>query len=117
VVDVGKVAATLVDTETGRAVRVAPSHDSRSLAYDEATEAESRWQAYLRAYQFIPDDLLMNFNEVRLVQSIENILSTPEAYAVCDLCGEEVFNAREFVKEDLRLCGTCAGDAYYHVRQ
>jgi formylmethanofuran dehydrogenase subunit E len=115
VVDVGKVAATLVDTETGRAIRIAPSHDSRSLAHDSAPEAENRWQAYLQAYQFVPDDLLMNFKKVQLVQSIADILSTPEAYTVCDLCREEVFNAREVVKGNLRLCRTCAGDAYYRA--
>ncbi|MGB3713977.1 MAG: FmdE family protein [Candidatus Promineifilaceae bacterium] len=115
VVDIGKVAATLVDAETGRAIRVTPSHDSRSLACDLAPEAESRWHAYLQAYQFIPDDLLMNFREVRLVQSIENILSTPEAYALCDLCGEEIFNAREVEQKNLHLCRTCAGNAYYQI--
>lgn len=115
VVDIGKVAATLVDTETGRAIRVAPSTKSRSLACDLAPGAESRWHAYLQSYQIIPDDLLMNYHEVKLLKPIEKILSSPEAIALCDVCGEEVFNAREEKQGDLLLCRTCAGDAYYRI--
>jgi len=47
VYDFGKVAATFVDTQTGRAARIVPSAQSRQLAKTYAPKAESRWHAYL----------------------------------------------------------------------
>jgi formylmethanofuran dehydrogenase subunit E len=116
IVDFGKVAATLIDTKTGKAIRVAPSLNSRSLACELSPNAESRWHAYLEAYQFISDELLMSIQEVDLTNSIDSIISNPEAFATCDSCGEEIFNAREVEKENLCLCRTCAGDAYYRIK-
>ena len=55
VYDFGKVAATFVDTQTGRAVRIVPSHLTRKLAKSYAPEAESRWHAYLLDTQRMPD--------------------------------------------------------------
>lgn len=113
VVDFGKLAATLVNTQTGHAVRVAPLPNIRSLARTYAPMARSRWHAYLEAYQIIPDDLLMSARRVSLTQSIEEILSKPSARVVCDICGEEVLNEREVKRGGLLLCRACAGAAYY----
>lgn len=113
VVDFGKMAATLVNARTGIAVRVAPRPDIRSLARAYAPMARSRWHAYLEAYQIIPDDLLMSAKRVSLTQSIEEILSKPNARIECDLCGEEVLNEREIKRGGLLLCRSCAGAAYY----
>ncbi|HET6442962.1 MAG TPA: FmdE family protein [candidate division Zixibacteria bacterium] len=115
IVDAGKVAATLVDTVSGRAFRVSPSHESRSHACNLAPEASSRWHAYLQSYQSMADDLLLKYEEVQLLQSVEEIISYPEALALCDECGEEIFNAREEILEDRLLCLTCAGYAYYRI--
>ena len=116
VLDYGKVAATLVDTHTGRAVRVHPSPESRELAEDYAPDARSRWHAYLNAYRIIPDEELVVVREVTLTQTIEEILSRPDARAVCEACGEEIINEREVVWDGRTLCRHCAGDGYYRVR-
>lgn len=119
VLDYGKVAATLVDTHTRRAVRVHPSPDSRELAQQYAPEARSRWHAYLHAYRIIPDEDLVVVREVTLTQSIEEILSKPDARAVCEACGEEIINEREVRQNGQTLCRHCAAgydDRYYKVR-
>ena len=113
VVDFGKMAATLVHTRTGAAVRVVPRPDARSLARTCAPDARSRWHAYLRAYQIIPDDLLLAAREVTLTQSIAEILSKPSARVICGHCGEEILNEREIRQNDQLLCRSCAGAAYY----
>lgn len=113
VLDFGKVAATLVDTRSRRAVRVSPSTDSRELAKQYAPEARSRWHSYLHAYQLIPDQELLKVEEVALTQSIDEIISKPGARAVCANCGEEIINEREVVVDGQALCRSCSGDAYY----
>lgn len=115
VVDFGKMAATVVHTQRGTAVRIVPHPESRSLARTFAPDARSRWHAYLHAYQFIPDELLMSAKEVTLTQSIAEILSRPSARVNCESCGEEILNEREVREEGRLLCRSCAGAAYYRV--
>ena len=115
VLDYGKVAATLIDTHSGRAVRVWPSAASRDLAYEYALDARSRWHAYLHGYQQIPDHELLCVQEVVLTQSLDEILSRPGARALCAICGEEIINEREILAGDRALCRTCAGDGYYRL--
>ena len=113
VVDFGKMAATLVHTKSGAAVRIVPRPDSRRLARTYAPNARSRWHAYLAAYQIIPDDMLMMAQEVTLTQSIAEILSKPSARVNCDYCGEEILNEREVRQNEHLLCRSCAGVTYY----
>ncbi|HSM58572.1 MAG TPA: FmdE family protein [Candidatus Sulfomarinibacteraceae bacterium] len=113
VLDYGKVAATLVDTQTERAVRVSPSPASRALSRQYAPDARSRWHAYLEAYQVIPDEKLVVVVPVALKQPLAEIISRPGARAVCDCCGEEIINEREVVREGQTLCRICAGEQYY----
>lgn len=116
VLDYGKVAATLVDTDTERSVRIHPTLESRELAQQYAPGAKSRWHAYLNAYRIIPDEELFIVREVTLTQTIEEILSKPSARAICDVCDEEIINEREVVGDGRTLCRHCAGDRYYRLR-
>ena len=113
VFDYGKMAATLVDTRTETAVRVIPHPDARQSALVFVPDARSHWHAYLEAYQIIPDEQLMIFKEVSLTQSIAEILSRPTARALCEACGEEIFNQREVIRNGRTLCRPCAGEKYY----
>jgi formylmethanofuran dehydrogenase subunit E len=111
--DYGKVAATVVDTLTERAIRVLPSRMSRTLAAAYAPGITDRWQVQLVGYQRMPDDLLMAWHEVELVQPLAAILSSPGARSTCAWCGEEILNEREVMRAGERVCRTCAGDSYY----
>lgn len=113
VLDYGKVAATLVDTHTGTAVRIHPAPGVRSLAQRYVPEARSRWHAYLEAYQLIPDEELLVTTPVQLTQTLEELLSKPGIRATCDCCGEEIINEREVMVEEQTLCRHCAGERYY----
>lgn len=113
VFDFGKVAATLVDTLSGRAIRVAPAETARSLAGRYATRAASPWHSYLQAYQIMPDDELLNIQPVELTRSLAEILSRPGVRVVCQRCGEEIMNEREVLRGSDVLCRGCAGEAYY----
>lgn len=113
VLDFGKVAATFVDTHTGRAVRIVPSAITRKRAQDYAPEAQNRWEGYLLGYQRMPDDELLTIREVVLEVSLAEILSKDGYRVNCELCGEEIINEREVVENGKILCRSCAGERYY----
>jgi formylmethanofuran dehydrogenase subunit E len=115
VLDFGKVAATFVDTQTGRAVRVAPRASARQRAKDYAPEANSRWESYLLGYQRMPEEELLQLQPVILTVSLEKLLSK-EGYRVqCERCGEEITNEREVIQNEQILCRACAGEGYYLI--
>jgi formylmethanofuran dehydrogenase subunit E len=115
VVDYGKVAATLVDTQSKQAVRIAPSLDARELALSYYPEGQSPWHKYLRGYQLVPEELLLKVEAVELTRDIDEILSKPGLRVICDLCQEEIMNEREVLKGGQVLCLSCAGDRYYQI--
>lgn len=112
VIDFGKVAATFVDIQTGCAVRIVPSTDSRARAWDYAQDAKNKWQANLIGYQHMPDDELFIAQPVVLTVSLEKLLSKPGYRVNCELCGEEIINEREVVQDGVILCRSCAGENY-----
>jgi formylmethanofuran dehydrogenase subunit E len=115
VIDFGKVAATFVDTHSGRAVRVVPKASIRERAWAFAPEANTRWQAQLLGYPRMSEDELLVTQEVALVFSLEK-LSSKDGYRVaCQACGEEVINEREVVQDGHVLCRACAGQRYYRL--
>jgi formylmethanofuran dehydrogenase subunit E len=111
--DYGKVAATFVDTRSERALRIVPRPEARGLAAQYAGDAQGRWQMQLTGYQRMPDALLLAWQEVALTSSIASIVSRPHLRVDCQLCGEEIINQREVVRDGIMLCRACAGGAYY----
>lgn len=111
--DFGKVAATFVDTQTGRAVRIAPRAGCRERARAYAPEARNKWEAQLLGYQRMPDEALFSIQSVQLKVSLAQLLSRPGLRTLCDLCGEEIMNEREVIREGQVLCRACAGESYY----
>jgi len=57
--DYGKVAATFVDTKTGRAVRVAPRIDVRERACVFVPDEPRHYFAQMQAYQAMPDEEML----------------------------------------------------------
>jgi len=113
--DFGKVAATFVDIETERAVRVAPRREARNLAIANTPETANRWEAQLLGYQRMPDADLLTWQEVTLTTPAATIISQPGLRVLCAACGEEVMNGREVIHGEVVLCRACAGAAYYRI--
>jgi len=61
----------------------------------------------------MPDEKLLSVQTVRLNISIERIISRPGKKAICDVCGEEIMNEREIIRDVAALCRSCAGSSYY----
>jgi formylmethanofuran dehydrogenase subunit E len=112
--DYGKTAATFVDTLTGQAVRLAPRASARHEALALAPEARSHWEGMLLGYQRLPDEALLTVEDVRLAVPVEKLVSHAGYRVSCAICGEEIMNEREVVRDGLSLCRACAGGGYYH---
>lgn len=113
--DYGKIAATFVDTQEERAVRIAPRLDVRELAQRYAPEARSRWEGQLLGYQRMPDEALLRCQWVTLNTPIAALLGKAGVRVPCDLCGEEIINRREVMLGRANLCRACAGESYYRA--
>ena len=111
--DYGKVAVTFVDTQTRRAVRIAPALDVREKACIYAPDESSHYFAQLQAYQIMPNEELLTVQEVTLTTPVDELVSRPGIRVNCDVCGEEIINERELVQDGSTLCCACAGNGYY----
>jgi formylmethanofuran dehydrogenase subunit E len=117
VMDYGKSAATFVDTLINRAIRIAPTRESRTRALEYAPNAPDRWHAQLVAYQVMPANELLCVEEVSLSVSLSAIISKHGGRVVCEQCGEDIINEREVRRDGEILCRACAEDAYYTIEE
>ena len=110
--DQGKVAATFVDTATERAIRIWPHAESRVRALTYAPAAPNRWRAQLEAYQVMPARELLCVRDVELAFDLTTVIGAPGVRVNCGVCGEEILNRREILREGVVLCAACAGRSY-----
>jgi formylmethanofuran dehydrogenase subunit E len=115
-VDYGKVAATVVDTKTGRAIRLAPEADVRKRAAEVTPHAPNRWTGQLEGYQKIVSEELISIEEVQLNLDVSAIVGKPGIRVNCTLCGEEILNQREVTSDGKILCMSCYGDSYWKAK-
>lgn len=115
--DYGKVAATFVDLETGRAVRVAARDDARAKAKAMFPAISDAAQAQLEAYKVMENDDLFSLQAVRVMLKPEDLPGRPHSRVACAQCGEGVNDGRERRQGDRILCRSCAGERYYELVQ
>lgn len=113
--DYGKVAAVIVDTQNERAIRFWPHPQVRSHALNYAPDATTHWHAQLAAYQIMPTEELLCAAPVKLTVSLVSLISRPGIRVNCEQCGEEILNEREVIVGERVLCRSCAGNSYYVI--
>jgi formylmethanofuran dehydrogenase subunit E len=111
--DYGKIAATFVNTGTGQALRLAPRLDVRERAQEYASAEKRHYFAQLAGYQGMPADVLFMARPVMLTPSIDTIISRAGVRTSCCVCGEEIINEREIIRDGLLYCRSCCGQGYY----
>ncbi|HLL71487.1 MAG TPA: FmdE family protein [Pyrinomonadaceae bacterium] len=114
--DYGKVAATFLNTETGRAVRLAAHDSSRNLADSRYPSVESKKERQMRAYREASDVELFKIETVSVELREMDAPGRPRARVTCEKCLEGVNDGREVKGRDGEiLCLPCARGAYYEV--
>lgn len=111
--DWGKVAATFVDVETGKAVRIAARESSKALAKSMHPEIENKNQQQMLAYREIPDEQLFQAQWVHVELPPEEFPGYKGERIVCAHCGEGINFKREVRVGSKILCRACAGERYY----
>jgi formylmethanofuran dehydrogenase subunit E len=111
--DWGKVAATFVDLENDRAVRIAARESSKTLARQLHPEVESKNQQQMLAYREMPVGDLFDVQWVKVKLPPEELPGYKGERIVCARCGEGINFAREVRVNGQILCKACAGAAYY----
>jgi formylmethanofuran dehydrogenase subunit E len=111
--DWGKVAATFVDQQTGRAVRVSARESSKQRARQMHPEIPDKNQQQMLAYREIADEDLFSIEWVRVSLAPEELPGYKGDRIVCEECGEGINFRREVRRDDRILCHGCAGERYY----
>ena len=106
--DWGKMAATFVDLESGRAVRIVAHENSRELAAELHPEIEDKNKRQMLAYRELTDEQMFAEEWVRVAVGPEELPGRRGERAECRRCGEGI-NFGRFVEMDgERLCLSCA---------
>jgi len=113
--DWGKVAATFVDVQTGRAIRIAAKESSKALAQTLHPEITDKNQQQMLAYREIADDDLFTTQWVKVELPPEEFPGYKGERTVCDSCGEGINFRREVRRDGKVLCRSCAGERYYNL--
>jgi formylmethanofuran dehydrogenase subunit E len=111
--DWGKMAATFVDLESGKAIRIAAKESSKQLARTMHPEIESKNQQQMLAYREMKADDLFATQWVKVELPAEEFPGYKGARIVCANCGEGISFRREVEREGRILCRACAGECYY----
>jgi formylmethanofuran dehydrogenase subunit E len=110
--DWGKVAATFVDLQTGRAVRIAAKESSKQIAKDMFPDMPKD-AGQQKAYAALADDVLFDKKWVKVEVLPEDLPGFKGPRVVCAECGEGINFKRELVMNARTLCRSCAGERYF----
>jgi formylmethanofuran dehydrogenase subunit E len=107
--DYGKLAATFLNVETSKAVRIVALESSRSLADQRHTEIESKYLRQMSVYREASDEELFRVETVKRRLNEMDAPGHPRSRVICAQCGEGVNDGREVSVNDRRvLCRPCA---------
>jgi formylmethanofuran dehydrogenase subunit E len=111
--DWGKMAATFVDLNTGKAIRVAAKESSKTLARQMHPEIENKNQQQMAAYREMSHEDMFTTQWVKVELPAEEFPGYQGQRIICDICGEGINFRREVRQEKKTLCRACAGETYY----
>jgi formylmethanofuran dehydrogenase subunit E len=111
--DYGIMAATFVNLETGKAIRIISTEESRDLAEAYAPEIEDQHARQLEAYKRMPDSVLFRVQQVKANVPEEDLPGPTRYKATCSGCGQVVRDHREVVEGGQIFCKPCAEKVYF----
>ncbi len=113
--DFGIMAATYVNLETGKAVRITALESSRELSNKYCPEIVDKYQRQLAAYKVMPQEELFGVQEVKVDLPECELPGRPMRKVQCVECGDWVQDCRDVEREGKTICRACDGQRYYQV--
>ena len=111
--DWGKMAATFVDLDSGKAVRIAARESSKQKARELHPEIDNKNQQQMLSYREMSEADLFDVQWVKVEVPPEELPGYKGDRIVCAQCGEGINFKREVRRDGKILCRSCAGDRYY----
>ncbi|HEY4683111.1 MAG TPA: FmdE family protein [Candidatus Acidoferrales bacterium] len=113
-VDYGKVAATFVDLQTGRAIRIVAKEGSKQRAREMFPSLDKE-RGQRQAYRLIPEEELFEKQWVQVKLDEKDLPGYRGPRVACSKCGEGINFGRQRVVDGKALCRACAGESYYEL--
>ncbi len=116
--DYGKLAATFLNVDTGKAVRVVALESSRDLADQRHPEIADKYERQMRTYREAAEEELFEVTDVEVQVREKDLPGHPRSRVICARCGEGVSDGREIKLPDrITLCRPCVYGTYYQPPQ
>ena len=116
--DYGKLAATFLNRETDKAVRIVALESSRRLADLRHPEIEDKYERQMRTYREAAEEELFDVTDVEVQVRGKDLPGHPCSRVICHKCGEGVNDGREINLPDrITLCRPCVYGTYYQPQQ
>jgi formylmethanofuran dehydrogenase subunit E len=112
--DYGIMAATFINLETDRALRILSTEESRELTGIYAPEIAGKSEKQLLAYKRMPDSVLFRVQKVHVQIKDIDLPGPTREKARCTRCGQIIRDGRQVEQDGSVLCKPCAGDCYFH---
>jgi formylmethanofuran dehydrogenase subunit E len=106
--DWGKMAATFVDLESSRAIRIAARESSKDLARQLHPEIENKNLQQMTAYREMSDHDLFDEQWVQVALDAREFPGYKGQRVACAQCGEGINYDRFLVRDGETLCLSCA---------
>ncbi len=113
--DYGVMAATFLDLEKGKAVRIVAREEAREIAAQKFPEIENKYKRQLEAYKVMDDSELFSVHEVKVEVPEADMPGRPGRRVQCQECGDWVQDYRDVQRDGKTLCRACAHGGYYQV--
>ena len=113
--DWGKMAATFLDLQTGKAIRIAALESSKQRARELYPQIENKNQQQMLAYRELADIELFSEQWVEVPMHARELPGYKSARIACARCGEGINYDRQVEVNGEVLCQSCADPAerYY----
>lgn len=103
--DYGKSAATFLNLQTGKAVRI----------YRKMRLYPPEGEDLIAFFDAIPDEEMFSATYVGVHYRQEDLPGKPLDAMTCPRCGEEVIDGRQVIRDGVAMCKACAEGAYYDL--
>ncbi len=113
--DHGIMAATFVNLDTGKAVRILAREESRELAKKYCPEITEKYNQQLAAYRIMPEEELFTIQNVKVKIPDYDMPGRPIRRIQCQKCYEWVQDGRDIEKNGDILCRNCAHGSYFQI--